>query len=73
MSKLSNFKALDIIFAALRAYKSAEIDDVVSYGEIDAKGRRKNDEVILTLDDGKEKRDYVIRAKDITEAERNEA
>ena len=44
---------------------NATINDVVLDGE------GEESEVVITLDDGKEMKDFVIRAADITEAERN--
>lgn len=55
---------LDLVYQALRQANDARINDVT------LDGTDEDCEIILTSDDGKEKRDWVIRAKDITEAER---
>ena len=54
---------VDIIYQALRRYEDTRINDVSLDGD------NKNGEVIVTLDDGEQKRDFVISNNDIRELE----
>ena len=56
---------LDLVHAALHQFNSTLINDVVLDGEDE------DSEIVITVDDGKTLTDWVIRARDITEAERN--
>ena len=68
---MNNVEVLRFVYQGLRQYFAqinqfnATINDVVLDGE------GEESEVVITLDDGKEMKDFVIRAADITEAERN--
>ena len=52
---------VDIIYQALRRYEDVRINDV-SLGS-----DHKSSEVIITLDDGEQKKDFVISNNDIRE------
>ena len=54
---------VDIIYQALRRYEDTRINDVSLDGD------HKSSEVIVTLDDGEQKRDFVISNNDIRELE----
>jgi hypothetical protein len=54
---------VDIIYQALRRYEDARINDVSLDGDNDSS------EVIITLDDGEQKKDFVISNNDIRELE----
>ena len=56
---------LTLIYRALRQYETAEINDVVLDGEGD------DSQVVLSLDNGETIQDFVVKAIDITETERN--
>ena len=59
-------EVLDLIYQALRQFDDPAINDVSYDGDGDSS------EIVLTVDDGKKKTDWVIRSRDVTEAERNE-
>ena len=54
---------VDIIYQALRRYEDVRINDVALGSD------HKSSEVIITLDDGEQKKDFVISNYDIREIE----
>lgn len=61
---MDEIQVLGLIHQALRQANLPEINDVTLDGDSNSA------EIILTVDDGKEKTDWVIHAKDITPADR---
>lgn len=57
---------LDLIYQALRESGSPHINDVTMDNDSNT------GEIILTTDDGTTTRDWVIRSRDITEADRGD-
>jgi len=64
MTQVSNMKneLVDIIYQALRRYEDVRINDVSLDGD------HKSSEVIITLDDGEQKKDFVISNNDIRDS-----
>lgn len=58
-------RVLDLLHQALRQYNHPFINDVSFDGDNDSS------EIILTVDDGKEKTDWVIRSRDVTPCDRD--
>jgi hypothetical protein len=61
---------VDIIYQALRRSLESGTDDIaMRVGRVSLDGDHKSSEVIITLDDGEQKKDFVISNNDIRELE----
>lgn len=67
---MNNVNALEMIFHAFRSLSIPEKSEV-TINDVVWEGEDEESEVILSLDDGTTIRDFVIRAKDITEGGRH--
>lgn len=63
MNKITSTDVVDIIYRALKIYEGPEIDNITF--EVD--GERNSPEIIISIWDDDEVKDFAIRQKDIEE------